>query len=503
MHSIYQFGFKVCEDSTKWQEQIINLFDFDFKINTIINEYPNIEKNWIETISPSLYQLEGFQLFEGYVEIVHASFNRYQSYVYLTVVFKGDITNNYYFVKKLQEKFKSNVTGFIDNFAIPFKEAEGEAEKSKYNEFIDFENPVLVTDDFNDSTYLKAKVKSGELYYKFDYKPQNKDKYLRRFKQVYISNIITKELLDHFHSTFVVFHRSSEFYKELSNMDNIRMILFEMSDAFNRIWPTERMRLFMLHRIWHAHLYNKTFFSVLELTAQMDTLINQLVVRSQKIYDKYEKQYERVFHNFDIESLDSDKIYKDLMNYLKSPYTYRKHSIDNIRGLYEPTDEQICRLRSDNDSRVNSAIQSIMSILSIVFFVWGVLSAWYQTTINNTATISEKVLFNSHYWPATFSIIAFGTALASITIALIVSSRNSKTFTKEVQKVIESQELNIHIIESKIEIIKSCKFMKNRLLLITELFSVFTAFLTINSNDAKLECYKNEILKAIKEVDKC
>lgn len=82
MHSIYQFGFKVCEDSTKWQEQIINLFDFDFKINTIINEYPNIEKNWIETISPSLYQLEGFQLFEEYVEIVHASFNRYQSYVF-------------------------------------------------------------------------------------------------------------------------------------------------------------------------------------------------------------------------------------------------------------------------------------------------------------------------------------------------------------------------------------------------------------------------------------
>lgn len=281
------------------------------------------------------------------------------------------------------------------------------------------------------------------------------------------------------------------------------MILFEMSDAFNRIWPTERMRLFMLHRIKYAHLYNKTFFSVLELTAQMDTLINQLVVNNQKIYDKYEKQYERVLHNFDIESLDSGKVYEELLHYLKAPYNYRKHSIDNIRSLYEPTDEQICRLRSDNDSRVNFAIQSIMSILTIVFFIWGVLSAWYQTTIDYTAAVSDNVLFNNHYWPATFTIIAFGTALASIAIALIVSSRNSRTFTKEVQKVIESRELDFNIIESKIKKIKECEYTKDRLLLITELFNVITAYLTINSYDNKLQCVIEDILKAIREVDNC
>jgi hypothetical protein len=276
-----------------------------------------------------------------------------------------------------------------------------------------------------------------------------------------------------------------------------------MSDAFNRIWPIERMRLFMLHRVWNASLFNKTFFSILELTAQMDTLINQLVVKNQKIFDKYEKQYERVFHNFDIDSLESDKIYVELMNYLKSPYNYRKHSIENIRSLYEPTDEQICRLRSDNDSRVNFAIQSIMSILTIVFFIWGVLSVWYQTTIDFTSTVSDKVLFNSHYWPAIFSIIAIGTALASIIIAVIVSSRNSKTFNNEVQNVIESQELNLDVIRLKIKKIKSCAIKKNRLLLITELFNIITAFLTINSNSNRLEYFKDEILNSIKEVDNC
>jgi len=503
MYSIYQFGFKVYEDTEKWQKQINNLFEVDFEIKEIINTYTNIEKNWIESILPSLCQLENFELFEEKVERVHASFNRYQSYVYLTLVFEEDVTKKYDFIKKLQAKLKDNVNGFIDNFQIPFKEPESEVEKAKYAEVLSIENPVLVTENFNNNTYIKTTIKSGSVFYKFEYMLQNKSQYSRIFKQVYISENSSKEILEHFHSIFVLFHRSYEFYKELINMDDIRLILFEMSDAFNRIWPTERMRLFMLHRIWNANLFNKTFFSILELTAQMDTLINQLVVKNQKIFDKYEKQYERVFHNFDIDNLESDKIYVELMHYLKAPYNYRKHSIDNIRSLYEPTDEQICRLRSDNDSRVNFAIQSIMSILTVVFFIWGVLSVWYQTTIDFTSTISDKVLFNSHYWPATFSMIAIGTALTSIAIAIIVSSRNSRTFNNEVRNVIESQELNLDIIRLKVKKIKSCEIKKNRLLLITELFNIITAFLTINSNYNRLEYFKNEILNAIKEVDNC
>lgn len=195
-------------------------------------------------------------------------------------------------------------------------------------------------------------------------------------------------------------------------------------------------------------------------------------------------------------------IISSLLTYFHAPSYFAL----TIKSLYEPTDEQLCRLRSDNDSRVNFAIQSIMSILTVVFFIWGVLSAWYQTTIVNKAMISEKVLFNSHYWPATFTIIAFGTALASLSIALIVSSRNSRTFTKEVQNVIESQKLKPNVIKSKLEKIESCEHTKNRLLLITELFNIFTVYLTININskDKKMEIeYYNEILEAIKEVDNC
>lgn len=94
MRSLYQFGFKVEKNSGKWQEQIVNLFNVDFKINNFVNEYPNIEKNWVESIKPSLWQLKDIKLFEVVVESVHASFNRYQSYVYLTLLLKGDTTKD-------------------------------------------------------------------------------------------------------------------------------------------------------------------------------------------------------------------------------------------------------------------------------------------------------------------------------------------------------------------------------------------------------------------------
>lgn len=42
-----------------------------------------------------------------------------------------------------------------------------------------------------------------------------------------------------------------------------------------------------------------------------------------------------------------------------------------------------------------------------------------------------------------------------------------------------------------------------RLLLINELFNIITAFLTINPNSSKLEQFKDDILKAIREVDNC
>lgn len=506
MFSIYQFGFKVHENPKMWQEQISNLFDVEFKINTIVNEYPNNEKNWCESICPCLSQLKGFELLGEKIEKIQASFNRYQAYVYLALVFEGDITNKYDFLNQLHKRFKNCVTGFVDNFEIPFKEPESELEKTKYTEVLELGNPVLVVNDFKDDTYtyIKTTIKSGPLYYKFGYNSQHKTKYSRKFKQRYIANEINDEVLEHFHSIFVLFHRSFEFYKEISNMDTIRIILFEISDAFTRIWPIERMKLVMLHRTWRAHLYNKTFFSVLELNAQIDTLINQLVVNNQKISDKYEKQYERVLHNFNIESLknnkENSKIYDELMDYLKSPYNYRKHSIDKIKSLYEPTDEQICRLRSDNDSRVNLATQGIMGILTIVFFMWGVLSVWYQTAIDYTAAVNDRVLFNSHYWPAIFSLITIGTALISIIIAFFISNRYSKTFTKDVRNMVKCQYLNAQIIELKINKIKDCKHTDIRLLLISELFNIITMFLTINHDEGQLEYFKDKILGAVKEI---
>lgn len=75
MYSIYQFGFKVFEDSKMWQEQITNSFGVELKINSIINAYTNIEKNWLESVRPYLTQLKEFELLGERFSMVHASFN--------------------------------------------------------------------------------------------------------------------------------------------------------------------------------------------------------------------------------------------------------------------------------------------------------------------------------------------------------------------------------------------------------------------------------------------
>jgi len=488
MVSIYQFGFDIESDSRLWQKQIEDMFNIEFKLTENILDYPNKEKKWLEAVKGNMLNIKPFSFLGKEILAVYPSFNRYQSCVYLTIIFNNDITNDFDFIQKMSSYLKRHVFNFYDRFEIPFKEPESEDELDKYKEVLEIQNPVLVSSKFEDSTYVESKVISGRLYYKFEYKSQNFSKYTRLFRQVYISDNgnVSKEILEHFHSTFILFHRSYEFYKELNGFDEIRVILFEMSNAFNRIWPLERIQFSMLNRVWRSSLYNQTFLNVLELTAQIDTIISQLIISIQNLTDKYEKQYERVLHNFRLNTLDNTSLYDELFSYLRSPLKLREHSIQKIKSIYEPTDAQISRLRSDNDTRVNFTIQSIMSILTVVFFIWGVLSVWYQTTIGFESKLIDSVLFNSPYWPTTFTLIAGATALISVLVALSISGRNNSSNKKEIKKVIRQNRIDYKSVNYKLKNVRDCIKPNGRLLAITQIFNIFTSFIILNSDQKDL-----------------
>lgn len=503
MKSIYQFGYQIDDNYMNWAETIQLIFKKPFKIDNPVIKYPNKEKNWNESVKPLLLSFSNL-IFHGHeVEKIQPSFNRYQSYVYLSIIYKDNIVDDYIYINKIRNILKSTLPGFVDNFEIPFKEPDDEIDSNKYNEVLTFQNPVSVLQSFYDSSYTLTNIISGQLFHKIDYNNQNKSQYIREFKQVYITDNTNNDLiLKHFHSIMVLFHRSHSYYNELKELDAPRTILYRMSSTFNSVWPKERMKLFMLNRITHAHLYNKTFFGVLEITAQMDTVLSQIIVYNQKLKDKYDKQFERVLYNFEINTSNYSTLYEVLLQYLKSPFEFRSNSVDNIKSLYEPTDAQIDRMRSDNDSRVNFAIQSIMSILTIVFFLWGLMTFWYQTTINYQTSIIDKSIFNNQYLPATFIIMATITGITSLLVAFLITKRHNYSMCKSVKNVIVTNNIDKNITNKLLHKLHSSKSKYNKLLIITQLFNIITAYIIINiENPVNIKDRINELNDIIYSVE--
>ena len=98
MVSIYQFGFDIESDSRLWQKQIEDMFNIEFKLTENILDYPNKEKKWLEAVKGNMLNIKPFSFLGKEILAVYPSFNRYQSCVYLTIIFNNDITNDFDFI---------------------------------------------------------------------------------------------------------------------------------------------------------------------------------------------------------------------------------------------------------------------------------------------------------------------------------------------------------------------------------------------------------------------
>ncbi len=292
MWSIYKFGYKINTNCFSWVDTINKIFNID--ISADYNKFLNVDNKQKESSWYSCFkEIERHEKISfGNLKIIKLvpRFNRYQSYVYFILLIEGDITTESS-NKKLEVDFnlfrnhiKSNVEGFVDNFKIPFKESDflqDDNEWEKYYEVVYLKNPTLIVRERNENLINKMdklKMNFGIIYYKYDYNKkhyydENVDRYMRILNQVYVIEDINKEsikeVLDHFHSIFIIFHRSSSFYSELKCMDAELEMITLISDKLNNIWPKERLSLLLINRFKNMELYNKTFFAVLELNSQL------------------------------------------------------------------------------------------------------------------------------------------------------------------------------------------------------------------------------------------
>jgi len=491
MKTVYKFGYKLAKDKKEWAEVFKDLFDLDFNGMAIVDAYPNAEKNWYETfkiisLETSVITPEGLKLIS-----IKPNFNRYQEMVYLMIVVEGDMISNPEPGFALFKEKAAQLSGFVDTFAIPFKECDLYAEdrkSDKYQESLVLANPVLISHDHEPGKSMVCVTGNLKIYYDYGYAQKNKKNYIRIFTQVYIVNNDEDlgEALDHFHSVFILFHRSWAFYNEVRTIDGPSKILAAISSKLNAIWPRERINLFLLSRFLNAGLYNRTFFGVLELNAQMNSILSQLKVKQQKLYDKYEKQYERVFYNFGEKDLGEVPYYKELKTYLYSPYHHRQKLISRIQAFFDPTDVQIERLRNDNDSKVNFSIQWIMSILSVIIFFWGVSTMWYENTVAINKSITDTFVNGIGFMPS-YLLLLFAVTLGSMGGCVIYFLiNNSSLVSRDLRRVMKDDGLDVTDlvgrVDQKREYIEGLSrwSRKKRLYLITEMFKMITTYVILH-----------------------
>jgi hypothetical protein len=504
MKTIYKFGYKINNRSENWIRVFREIFNIDFQEIRINSEYENTEKNWYETFYKS-QKLKEERYFLGHkLSLMHLGFNRYQEYVYITLVFDEQIDDikliRDFLIKHLQN------CNFVDNFEIPFKEPDLYKEyedEYKYREIIILQNPIYIFKvESLDSDSLEVEMelnkhsnrigefknhnlKDFKIFHRTSYINKQKDAFYRKFEQLFfIKNYEDLELvIDHFHSIFVLFHRAESHYKSLRVIDMPSKALFAISNKLNDEWPKGRMSLFLLNRFTNASLYNMTFFNILELNAQMNSIFCHINIKYKKIEDQFNKQYERVLYNFEksSENLTSD-YYKEIFKYIKAPSIHRENVLIRIREFFEPTDRQIEKLRNDNDSKVNLGVQWIMSILSAIIFFWGITTFWYQGTI----LVEKKIVdtFNSPigFIPSYMTTIIFVTITIMMGIVIYFLIINSSITSKESRDLIKTRNINISSFVKKADVIIAGrdKVQKKRLLKLTDLLKLVTSYIILN-----------------------
>lgn len=503
MKSIYKFGYTIDDKPEDWVKTINEIFSMNIKLdNTYLENCNNLqqkkskEKLWLDMTTSLNFskkiELDGLQILK-----IVPKFNRYQGYVYFLLLINGDVSyrsSSKTLFKCFRDRLKSILKSykFVDNFKIPFKEPdflEDYEEQYKYSEYIYLMNPTLVLDadeKYENEELKKLENKDFNLYYNYKYnndgfldEDEEKEKYMRVFEQKYIlkEKHSIDSIMNHFHSIFVIFHRSECFYKELKRMDTQLELITLISNKLNQMWPRERLELLLINRFWNMGIYNQTFFSVLELNSQINSILNNIKTEKSKLEEKYRKQYERVLHNFKEDELEKNIYYKNLMKNMYMPLSHRTKLICDIETFFQPTDAQVDKLRGNNDSKVNFAIQWIMSILSSIIFIWGIVIVVYENTINIEKCITDNFLFGIGYAP--FYLI-FIIGLVMLTVTYMISKfivRNSHDLSKETRKIISNKTLTFYDVENQMRLIENKS--KYKLYIVVNILTMITTYMII------------------------
>ncbi len=342
--------------------------------------------------------------------------NRFQNTGYLQIVFSDEVSCDS-MLEKLRVYFPNemkNVNSFSELYKVPFLKSFQVNHKDKehmYNEVLYLTNPSFIEEASSDNQWVKMNLnlrKSLKLNDDFV------NYYSRGIKPTYYLDNNLKEISNHFHSLFVIFHRSYAFNHTLETYKEHLTDIYNITSSINEVWYKHRPNILLSSK---PKAFKENFFKSVQMSTLIDGEITFLESEIIKIKEAFDVQYKRVLANIEITS-DID----ELLSVLMTPYANFKLSIDAIKNLNEPTDAQIVKFNSLFEATTSNKTSRTLFALTVFTVIWGFIT-FYYSSVFETMDHGQWTFFTNLLPVVLMSILILG--LVFIVILLINEIKNN------------------------------------------------------------------------------
>lgn len=526
MHFIWKVEVERSQDCAEWISEIGQILEIDYLINgnfTINQSDENEARNWYKSmynvlldipLNHGLIKPAFITLNEGQLDLIRIfpRFARYEQKSFLLLLFKYqpfDSNNDLSitFLKELQDQIEPKLNEKYSDSKIKWHFSV-RTKIEEYEELLMIRNPIpLLSCDEFPFCQLEDKWKKimGDGYcrmFQIAY-PQGRiclnDKLTRIYDLIYILNqnidyyFDTEDkrnnTIDIIHTEILFFIRGMELEKETAADFHKNLYLKKATDIVGDLWPMLRTLFLIIPRfsLLRKNDGSTLFFNILELNAQLSSLLNCIKLNLRNNDIVFEERFER--QQFTIQRLCSEEeieYFAKLQQRVCYSFEANSNKVQIIDSYTNALDAQISKLQTSFDSNTSYMLQILMFWLSIFILGWGAIALGYDKLICSVG----KVLDNP---PIIAAALFFIVILSFLMITKVYLNKNSNPIDKDSTNVLDKwlnnwpkRDLDMKdnkVLDTYIDKIDSEKKLKEKINVVIELIIIVTAGVTLGAID--------------------
>ena len=400
-----------------------------------------LERTWFLTVYEQLRKIKdrkGFNISLGEIEgnglkitdikiiDITCRFSRYEGKKFLLFTLEvdehdikisnGNLKNIYRIIKDyLKDKYNNNYVNMLEYDTL--------VKVEKFEETIRLQNPIIILDKtyesyfVNDNSWKKVNASNYTRYYKIEYidrsnnfngenckkegdktsASKNASIYKRELNVTYFvdmknlkydeydntpgATVKRSNFIDTVHTEFLFFVRGSHQEKNLKEAYQETNFFSEVMGKLENSWIPIRSLFSILPRfsVFDKNKGSRIFFYLLEISAQLNSLLMRIKFNMENNKLHYNDAYERLHFTIEKEGSEEEIEYFKWLHELVcqgfSAYLNKVNLLDSTAAILSSNIQQ---LRSDFDSNTNVTLQWLMFLLSIVLIIWGAFTILYD-----------------------------------------------------------------------------------------------------------------------------